>query len=161
MPDRKYRTMILACGRMMMRAAVTYLVVLAAAPFAFSAASPSARTVIIPDPSIYATGPRTKVENDRIIVWAASSEFSKDHQIQVFDLTGREVLSLSLLGLVPGAREITISDASVSPKGALAVGIQAFTGKDHGRPFILVFDSAGSLYSSISLRKVLGVSKIE
>jgi hypothetical protein len=160
MSDRKYGTLILGFGSIIVSAAIC-LTVLANTPLTCLAATSPTRIVVIPDPSIYRAGIRLKVENERIIIWAPSSELSKDHQIQVFDLAGREVLSLNLLGAIPGAREVTISDASVSPKGMLAIGIQAFAGKDHGRPFILVLDSAGSLYSSTSLRKVLGVSKIE
>jgi len=143
------------------RAAIAGVVAVAAIGLARPASAPAGQAVIGLDPSFYAQGPRLKAENGMVILWAPTAKGSPDSQIQVFDSEGRETMSLNLLESLPEAKNVVISDVSVSPGGTVAVGAQVFTKKDRGKSKLLLLDSAGHLYNSIAFDTGLGVVKLE
>jgi hypothetical protein len=141
--------------------AMTSLAIVASAGLALSAGPQSDRITVSLDPSFYAAGPRLKVENQVVILWAPSSEVSPDGQVQVFNLEGSEITSINLLELLPKVRKVTITDVSVGPTGMIAVGARIFTKPKQSEPSLLFLDGSGALTISTVLDKGLGALKVE
>jgi hypothetical protein len=148
-------------NKTILRVAMICLAIVANAGLSTSAGPRSGRITVSLDPSFYGAGPFVKVENRVVIVWTPSSEISPDGQVQIFNLEGREITSLNLLGLLPKARKVTITDVSVGPTGMIAVGARVFTKAKQSEPFLLFLDGNGELTSSPVPFKGLGALKVE
>jgi len=92
-----------------------------------------------------------KVENGRLISWQIVSESPRDAQIELFDQSGGQPLSLSPFQSFPGIKAISISDVSVAPSGTIAVAAVAVAADAAPASCLLVYSGAGQLLHAFRL----------
>jgi hypothetical protein len=96
-----------------------------------------------------------KVENALIIAWDPVTNEANQNQIEIFDVQGHLVTKLNLLGPMPEAREVSISDVSARTGSLIAVGAvyASKEGNRRVRPVasLLLFDFNGRLLSAFVL----------
>jgi len=105
---------------------------------------------------------RWKLENGLLISWLGLSTDAAANQVEIFDVGGRMLTNLHVLGLVPEAAGVSVYDVSARLGQTIALGAVFRKKGAPERPAdtLLVFDFGGKLTSAFSLEPSREISRI-
>lgn len=104
---------------------------------------------------------RLKIQNGQFITWEHNSQDRSANQVKIYTSQGRLLTQLSLLRLVPEAKQVTIYDVAMGPSGSATIAA-VFGTESNELPSstLLYFDPRGHLTSAITLHPTRTISRL-
>jgi len=106
-------------------------------------------------------GRNIRIENGAVAVWRIRLADRSDEQLEIFDLTGANMLALRVLNGLPEARELAIWDVSMAKDGQVAVAA-VFADRDNRRAAtLMLYSKQGDLLRCYRLDEGAGIRHLE